>query len=397
MALSMEATDLTRALDRVAARNLKAASLLGIPGIFAAAIWLQDAIDRRALVLIVAVGTVSSFLNWTGARKFLATDQSRYLHLSQASTVVISSACAMFSLLGLIASTSSEEQLKVVIVSITILASAASANSASRTLMMLFSGPLTLGLTIGLIVGRADPFLFIGVVVFLFISDRSYRMTRADTARVLREKARADDLSEQLSVALAAMERESLHDPLTGAGNRRMLERCAGPTGNGARRTVICIDLDHFKQLNDQHGHEVGDELLVIATERITSVLRAEDTLIRIGGDEFVAIINAGPEEGRAVAKRILRAMSVSYPLSSGHAYLGASIGISAVEPDETIENAQRRADHAMYQAKLSGRNRLAEWESDLTETGPIARAALFPTDSTDVQRKRTDSMHTSN
>jgi len=162
---------------------------------------------------------------------------------------------------------------------------------------------------------------------------------------------------------------QATHDPLTGLPNRILLiERIAvalqrPATAPGRAVAVLFVDLDGFKRVNDTWGHSLGDELLVAAGRRLASILREDDTLARVGGDEFVLLCTTADPgaELPAVAERVRAALSEPFRLSSGEVVVGASIGVthsglsgSAAAPEDLI----RDADVAMYQAKGEGRNR---------------------------------------
>jgi diguanylate cyclase (GGDEF)-like protein len=160
------------------------------------------------------------------------------------------------------------------------------------------------------------------------------------------------------------MRYDALHDPLTGLANRTLLydrlrhalaqsEREHGQTG------VLFLDLDNFKQINDEHGHRVGDELLAALGDRLRAVVRPADTVARIGGDEFVVIYEHADEGGAlALADRLETAISEPVTLGGVERRLSASIGIAIGhgEADELI----RAADAAVYRAKAAGGARAA-------------------------------------
>jgi diguanylate cyclase (GGDEF)-like protein len=155
------------------------------------------------------------------------------------------------------------------------------------------------------------------------------------------------------------------HDPLTGLANRtlfdaRLREEIARVTRRGASFALFCLDLDRFKAVNDTHGHLVGDALLRTVADRIRSVIRREDTLARIGGDEFVIIQAEAdqPESAAALAERLIGL--VEQPIDhEGHALsVGLSVGIALApacgDDPLTLYNS---ADRALYRAKAEGRN----------------------------------------
>jgi diguanylate cyclase (GGDEF)-like protein/PAS domain S-box-containing protein len=162
--------------------------------------------------------------------------------------------------------------------------------------------------------------------------------------------------------------RRAVHDPLTGLPNRRLLEdRLANALARLARRrhggvAVIFLDLDGFKEVNDTFGHQGGDELLVAVGQRLLLTLRPSDTLARIGGDEFVAMLEdvASQDDASRVAERLMEALSAPFPLGAREVQVTASAGISLgtdhrIRPELLI----RDADAAMYMAKRNGRNRI--------------------------------------
>lgn len=162
------------------------------------------------------------------------------------------------------------------------------------------------------------------------------------------------------------LEKLSLLDPLTGAGNRRAglqqlqraidcHQRYATPAG------VALFDLDHFKQVNDQHGHQAGDDVLRMVAETLNASLRSTDFLARWGGEEYLAILpNTGAPQLQRVVMRLLRMVQRSYVESAaGQICVTASAGVAAVQLGDTVHALVERADRMLYEAKRSGRNRL--------------------------------------
>ncbi len=156
------------------------------------------------------------------------------------------------------------------------------------------------------------------------------------------------------------------HDALTGLANRRLLREEAERILAAARRqghkiAVLFLDLDHFKPVNDTHGHEIGDKLLKAVAKRIVRKLRAEDAVGRIGGDEFVAVLVGirDAEDARHVAANIVDTLARPYRINGFSLDVGLSVGISLF-PDngDTIDVLFKRADAAMYVAKRGGRGR---------------------------------------
>lgn len=161
------------------------------------------------------------------------------------------------------------------------------------------------------------------------------------------------------------LERLAHHDPLTNLPNRgHLLERLEHALKSAKRRgvkgAVLFIDLDRFKPVNDTLGHQAGDELLTAVAARLTARLRNADTLARIGGDEFVIVLEdiPGADGVTAVADEVIRQLETPFVLAGGHeARIGGSIGIALFPDDgETPARLLERADQALYEAKAAGR-----------------------------------------
>lgn len=168
----------------------------------------------------------------------------------------------------------------------------------------------------------------------------------------------------------------AMHDALTGLANRRLLyDRIAQALAKAEREAlqvgVLMLDLDHFKNVNDSHGHELGDELIVAVAERLQHTVRAGDTVARLGGDEFVILLpKVGQEtEMLAMVERILRAVDGIYPLAHHSLYVSASIGVALYPRDgKDAASLLKNADTAMYRAKEGGRNRFQFFQSAMNE-----------------------------
>ncbi|MBL8512729.1 MAG: GGDEF domain-containing protein, partial [Betaproteobacteria bacterium] len=163
----------------------------------------------------------------------------------------------------------------------------------------------------------------------------------------------------------AEIERLALEDPLTGLPNRRLFEDRLEHALTAARRTkgpvaVMLIDLDGFKSVNDQHGHDAGDAVLRGVAARLKDSMRESDTVARTGGDEFI-VIAAGigsREDAAAFAHKLLAAICEPLLWNGVPLKVGASIGV-ALYPSDDDHPAQlvRHADEAMYRVKETGRD----------------------------------------
>ena len=167
---------------------------------------------------------------------------------------------------------------------------------------------------------------------------------------------------------LGEMERLAARDPLTGLPNRASLGRALAAVIDGAPATdrrraavastaLLFCDLDGFKDVNDVHGHDVGDRLLQRVADCLRDCVRDGDLVARMGGDEFVALLpGATVDDAMAVADRICAAISGPDAPSVGGARVGMSIGVAVTGPSTTARDLLRDADAAMYRAKAEGR-----------------------------------------
>ena len=161
---------------------------------------------------------------------------------------------------------------------------------------------------------------------------------------------------------------QAFHDPLTGLANRALFrDRVSHALALAQRRgtpvTVLFLDLDDFKTVNDSLGHAEGDRLLIAAAERFLACARSADTVARLGGDEF-AILIEGADGREGLPDRLSAAMSHPFSLSGNQLRVTASIGVASAGGDDTADDLLRNADVAMYAAKRHGKGRAATYES---------------------------------
>ncbi|APW47905.1 sensor domain-containing protein [Rhodoferax antarcticus] len=185
----------------------------------------------------------------------------------------------------------------------------------------------------------------------------------------------------ELHEAQLALQRQASYDSLTGLPNRHLFnDRIAQLVAHAVRQqsvfSLLFIDLDHFKEVNDTLGHLVGDILLRTVSERLQQGVRNEDTVARIGGDEFVVLLPGTSGEGaKSLAHTLLNRLREPVMLAGASSYRPmASMG-SAVYPQDgrTPDALLRSADMAMYRAKLSGRNRMLSYTADMGTSTDLA------------------------
>ena len=189
----------------------------------------------------------------------------------------------------------------------------------------------------------------------------------AGMVRILaRDIERRAILEEQLSF-------QAFHDPLTGLANRRrFMEAVSEALATRSGTAALFLDLDDFKHVNDNMGHDAGDALLSAIGERIVATVRPNDLACRLGGDEFAVLLPATDrlEDAEAVATRLLDSLSAPVHIEGVDVRVTASVGVSIRRAGEpmTVDDLLRRSDVAMYHAKARGKHRFASYEAELEE-----------------------------
>ena len=185
----------------------------------------------------------------------------------------------------------------------------------------------------------------------------------SSTGILLMHKERADELTHRLAAT----------DPLTGVYNRRTFIELAGMALARAQRTktplsLVMLDLDHFKRVNDHHGHLVGDEVLKSFVRLVETCLRREDLLVRFGGEEFCVLLPEATLEGAMVLAERIRNLVADTTLAVDKTAIKVTVssGVDSIRGGEqsSVETLLERADQALYRAKTAGRNRVASYTS---------------------------------
>ncbi len=191
--------------------------------------------------------------------------------------------------------------------------------------------------------------------------------------------------SEERALTATRARRLAMRDPLTGFHNRRSLaeagaEMLARATHNGRAMTMLLLDVDHFKNVNDIHGHAVGDGLLRSIAAEIARIAPPGAIMARLGGDEFACAFEVPAEDGSAIqvfSEALVSRLSQPLKADGTHIHTSISLGISLSGPDcDTVDQLLRRADIAMYEAKQRGRNG-ASWFNQSMERALKKRSEL--------------------
>jgi diguanylate cyclase (GGDEF)-like protein/PAS domain S-box-containing protein len=194
-----------------------------------------------------------------------------------------------------------------------------------------------------------------------------YKLSRGDIVAIYDDVTKEKQAEEKINY-------QANYDSLTGLPNRTLFEYRLAQSLSAAKRdethlALMFLDLDKFKPVNDTYGHDVGDQLLIAASQRMLACVRQSDTVSRAGGDEFILMLPGIETEQQAmqVAEKMLEALSAPFEIAAHNLRISASIGI-AIYPEhgrnEKILN--KHADIAMYYAKGSGRNRAQTYRNDM-------------------------------
>ncbi len=170
---------------------------------------------------------------------------------------------------------------------------------------------------------------------------------------------------------LEEVRHQALHDPVTDLANSRLFEDRVTQSLSISRRSenslaLLFVDLDRFKFVNDNHGHKIGDELLRAVAERLRTTVREEDTVARIGGDEFGILLQrmVDTTDAEVVAAEIVATLDEPFVVQGLTLSIGASVGVTVFpEPVDSYDSIMSRADSAMYQAKANGRGRFKTYQ----------------------------------
>ncbi|MDY8108899.1 EAL domain-containing protein [Fulvimarina sp. 2208YS6-2-32] len=158
------------------------------------------------------------------------------------------------------------------------------------------------------------------------------------------------------------------HDALTGLSNRRMFNDTIEAVASTDDYSLLMIDLDRFKTVNDKYGHAAGDDLLVQVSLRLRAALSQNDRAFRLGGDEFAVLLPLDTHGAEDVARRIVEALAAPFAVGTNLLRIGGSVGIAAISAGDDASTVQQRADLALYKAKKEGRGRVALYKDGMFE-----------------------------
>jgi len=227
--------------------------------------------------------------------------------------------------------------------------------------------------------------LWLSLFVTLFFVTLSFMLSNYLARRFSLYESRINKDFSELNTIKEQLQHQALHDVLTNLPNRVLLaDRLSQSMVQSQRHhnllAVVFLDLDGFKHVNDTYGHDLGDELLIIASLRMKGALREGDSLARIGGDEFVAVLAdlSTVEDCEPVLERLLLAASKPVKIGNVELKVSASIGVTLYPQDNvSADQLMRHADQAMYVAKESGKNRYHLFDTVQDDAVKVQRESL--------------------
>jgi diguanylate cyclase (GGDEF)-like protein len=222
-------------------------------------------------------------------------------------------------------------------------------------------------------------------LILLFLRNEASPESEAVEQSVIESASRLVALAGDHGQMHARLLHEARHDALTGLPNRTVAEdrlEQALARADRARKifAVFCVDLDGFKAINDERGHDAGDEILCGVSVRLRNSLRHSDTLARMGGDEFLVLIEdcAGESAAQSVAGSLIAALQQPFVLGGHSISISGSIGVAMYPADgNNAAQLRRRADIAMYRAKALGGSQVALSSGEVASAGRTAKKSF--------------------
>jgi diguanylate cyclase (GGDEF)-like protein len=205
----------------------------------------------------------------------------------------------------------------------------------------------------------------VGLTVFIAITAYYMRAISKRLLEGIRLQLANALLAGQLRVALQKVELDAATDALTGQGNRRALDELLKQhaelyISSGNPFSILMLDIDFFKNINDEFGHMVGDDALRAFAQRVREYLRPGDVCARFGGEEFVVVLPGTTlEAALGVAERLRQGVAQSPLLKTPNVQVTVSIGVATLAPGQTVSDLLVAADAAVYVAKNAGRNQV--------------------------------------
>jgi diguanylate cyclase (GGDEF)-like protein len=205
--------------------------------------------------------------------------------------------------------------------------------------------------------------------------DHRVEVDRADEIGELASTFNA--MAEVIADSHRSLTLQANHDALTGLANRaafhsRLQSELSRPERRDGTQAVLFIDLDDFKDVNDELGHAAGDTVLCAVAARLTDAVRPGDLAARLGGDEFAVLLDGLPDPAVAldIAERALSALAAPVEVSGTWVHIGASAGLAMRHEDSDLDGLLREADVAMYSVKARGKHRVERYDATLHESG---------------------------
>lgn len=335
---------------------------------------LRDRLAWSQAVVWYILLVVTSLL-WMATLRRVWGKQSRQTTLQEASTAL--AYAVVWGAAMLLPEASDDLAVVTVLLFLAIVSSAGLVVHALRTgLFLATQGVLSAFALFGLL--RATDTYRLGMAITIVLASvaslaahgallRFVLATFDSQARLAELQAQAESANRVLMAANEDLAYKANHDQLTGLANRGIMMDTLGRQIAAIRESshglaVLYLDIDHFKDVNDQHGHAAGDRLLGLIAKRLQGSVRPGDLVARLGGDEMACILPGVTEsESEQLAKRLLQRATTAVHFDQTETYVGLSIGLAWTNaPTADPTDLLHRADQALYEAKRAGRNRIA-------------------------------------
>lgn len=372
MTLSGRRTRLDATLDEVvrASRYTDVPASFAAVGVFTAAVWSNTDTTRVTVWLLASLVAHGAGL-WLALRgSRLATDLDWRRWLNQLVATHTAGGLLWGTTMWLVPSPVPETHaLTCLVFAAAISVGGVSAFSPRRRLAAAHFIPMWLPLSAALAL-EGHWILSLGALLLLgFISEYVNKANRVVTESI-GHRHRAEELAAELERSRDHLAEMAITDHLTGILNRSGLLARFGDEPLPQDTTVMFVDLDNFKLVNDTLGHQQGDAILSLSAERLSASVREPATISRLGGDEFVVVIeNGGLEDDQATAlgERIVAALEAPLPELGTELSVSASVGIVRADGTQAIPELLARADLAMYAAKSNETSRIRHYEPEMT------------------------------
>jgi diguanylate cyclase (GGDEF)-like protein len=363
-------------------RALRRTALLGIPSAILVALILGSSVPTSRRVAFVVFVTLADLASFAGSWRYLARrargERVDHYWFGPFSSALVGLAWGSLAIIGL--PSAAHTDLRAVYLLFVCGASATSVVGASARRLYYYASQLPMLIPVAVVFllqgDRVTHLLGFAVPIYFVVMTSMHHEVHTVVVSELQLREQNDEASVSLREANVRLAKQALRDGLTGLPNRAAFTDQLERAVSAARRDlttigVLYFDIDHFKTVNDSLGHHAGDELLIQVARRVQSVMRGQDLLARMGGDEFTMLLDRLHDrtEAMAIATRVFESFAAPFELAGRRFNASASIGIATnINPSDDAETLLSNADAAQYGAKQGGRNRIEVFDVEFRQ-----------------------------